>query len=414
MLGGELEEAVRGDPTAEEYASQFRTGMTAGLVLTTVGTLGMVGGLVLTGAEAAQTTPGHSLPPTGLVVCGVGLVTELVGLIVALNAAPHLFDAINAYNDAVGSKVEAPTTPVPAPSPRVLAPGVPSPVVTSDSKVATTVHADGPGNLTQRPSLAAPRAAPDSALARRGSSIVARRERGGDVEAHRRAARPRGVGRAARVPAHRRPGDDPRLRPSCATRARSRRRPPALRVAPEGLGWFVALVPITPAIGDARAGRVRLRGPLRDRRRRARARRSSCSPSRPSTSSRSSQLSGAVWHDMHLLWMAALLAASPCDEALAFDRRGAAAAARFGALRRAAPLRAPSRSRASTSSRGCTSSRRRAWRGRSRTICATSSGGSGRSTASIPALRVDRVPASPARGGALRHGLRAFASRCSR
>jgi hypothetical protein len=39
-----------------------------------------------------------------------------------------------------------------------------------------------------------------------------------------------------------------------------------------------------------------------------------------------SQLSGAVWHDMHLLWMGALLAASPCDEALAYDRRGEPAA----------------------------------------------------------------------------------------
>jgi hypothetical protein len=145
ILGGELEEAVRGDPTAEEYASQFRTGMTTGLVLTTVGTLGMVGGLVLTGAEAAQATPGQSLPPTGLVVCGVGLVTELVGLIVSLNAAPHLFDAINAYNDAVGSKVEAPATPVPAPSPRVLAPGVPSPVVTSDRRWPPPSTRMGPG-----------------------------------------------------------------------------------------------------------------------------------------------------------------------------------------------------------------------------------------------------------------------------
>lgn len=31
------------------------------------------------------------------------------------------------------------------------------------------------------------------------------------------------------------------------------------------------------------------------------------------------QLSGAVWHDMHLLWMSALLACSPCDEALRWD-----------------------------------------------------------------------------------------------
>jgi hypothetical protein len=116
MLGGDLEEAVRGVPAAEEYASQFRTGMTAGLVLTTIGSLGLVGGLVLTGAEASQTTPGQPLPPTGLVVCGLGLVTELVGVIVGLNAAPHLFDAINAYNDALGSRVEAPPTPAPSPA----------------------------------------------------------------------------------------------------------------------------------------------------------------------------------------------------------------------------------------------------------------------------------------------------------
>lgn len=31
------------------------------------------------------------------------------------------------------------------------------------------------------------------------------------------------------------------------------------------------------------------------------------------------QLTGFVWHDMHVLWMCALLAASPCDHALAYD-----------------------------------------------------------------------------------------------
>ncbi len=31
------------------------------------------------------------------------------------------------------------------------------------------------------------------------------------------------------------------------------------------------------------------------------------------------QLTGFVWHDMHILWMCALLAASPCDHALAYD-----------------------------------------------------------------------------------------------
>jgi hypothetical protein len=35
------------------------------------------------------------------------------------------------------------------------------------------------------------------------------------------------------------------------------------------------------------------------------------------------QLTGSVLHDMHLLWFSALLAASPCDHAWAFDARGA-------------------------------------------------------------------------------------------
>jgi hypothetical protein len=98
--------------------------------------------------------------------------------------------------------------------------------------------------------------------------------------------------------------------------------PVSLRTAPEGLGWFVSIVPIHPAMATlvqavcafsalaamvgigARVALVIL------------------------TASTFylfalSQLSGAVWHDMHLLWMSALLAASPSDEALAFDTKDA-------------------------------------------------------------------------------------------
>jgi hypothetical protein len=97
--------------------------------------------------------------------------------------------------------------------------------------------------------------------------------------------------------------------------------PAALRVAPEGLGWFVAHIPITPAVASfaqatcAFAAFCALIGIW----------------ARPALAVMTvatfylfaiSQLTGAVWHDMHLLWMAALLAASPCDEALAYDRRG--------------------------------------------------------------------------------------------
>ncbi len=97
--------------------------------------------------------------------------------------------------------------------------------------------------------------------------------------------------------------------------------PEALRVAPEGLGWFLAWVPIHPvAAGVVQAAAVfsalcAMAGL------RARAALAVLTGSTFYLFALS-QLSGAVWHDMHLLWMSALLAASPCDEAWAFDRRG--------------------------------------------------------------------------------------------
>jgi hypothetical protein len=101
--------------------------------------------------------------------------------------------------------------------------------------------------------------------------------------------------------------------------------PGELRVAPEGLGWFVHHVPIEPTIATvAQAACV-----------------ASALCALIGLAARRalvvlaisgfyvfalSQLSGAVWHDMHLLWMVALLVASPCDDALSYDHRGQPAA----------------------------------------------------------------------------------------
>jgi hypothetical protein len=97
--------------------------------------------------------------------------------------------------------------------------------------------------------------------------------------------------------------------------------PAALRVAPEGLAWFVAHVPITPAIATAAQAVCVFSALCAAVGVRARAALVAMTLSAFYLFSLS-QLAGAVWHDMHLLWMAALLAASPCDEALAYDRRG--------------------------------------------------------------------------------------------
>jgi len=97
--------------------------------------------------------------------------------------------------------------------------------------------------------------------------------------------------------------------------------PAALRVAPEGLGWFVAWVPIHPAVATLVQGVCVFSALCAIAGLRARLALAILTASTFYLFALS-QLSGAVWHDMHLLWMSALLAASPCDEALAFDRRG--------------------------------------------------------------------------------------------
>jgi hypothetical protein len=89
-------------------------------------------------------------------------------------------------------------------------------------------------------------------------------------------------------------------------------------VAPEGLGWFVDHVPIAGGIAtlaqivvaaSALAGAIGLYP------------RAALTILALSTFYLFSiaQLGGHVWHDMHLLWFAALLAVSPCADVLAVD-----------------------------------------------------------------------------------------------
>lgn len=99
LFGGSIEEAVRGNPHSEEYARQYKTGTEAGFGLMLGGLGAVIGGSAVAMAEDGRGNVGGPAL-TGLGLMGVGLVSYLVGAIVALNAAPHLWDAINAYNDA--------------------------------------------------------------------------------------------------------------------------------------------------------------------------------------------------------------------------------------------------------------------------------------------------------------------------
>ncbi len=100
--------------------------------------------------------------------------------------------------------------------------------------------------------------------------------------------------------------------------------PAVLRVPPEGLGWFVAHVPIDPTLArvaelgvalGAFAGLVGYRARLA----------MGMVAFFGFYTFALSQLDGAVLHDMHLLWFAAVLAVSPCADALAPADRGSTA-----------------------------------------------------------------------------------------
>src|SRR5580700_4013526 len=108
-LGGDIEEAVRGNPQAEEYAHDFKSGVVAGFATTMIASAVIVGGVVVTGIEEGAPANRNSVPVTGLAMMGAGLIIDLI---LVTRAAPHLWDAINAYNDGVAP----PATPPPVES----------------------------------------------------------------------------------------------------------------------------------------------------------------------------------------------------------------------------------------------------------------------------------------------------------
>jgi hypothetical protein len=112
FLGGDIEDAVRGSPKAEEYAHDFKSGMVTGFVATLTGALAAGVGAGLAGGESAQ----NSSPTAGLVTLGGGALLYVVGLGVLFAAQPHLYDAINAYNDDF-DHAEAPARRVQPPPP---------------------------------------------------------------------------------------------------------------------------------------------------------------------------------------------------------------------------------------------------------------------------------------------------------
>jgi hypothetical protein len=97
-FGGGLEDAVAGNPRAEEHARTFNTDLTVGFACTMLSLAGFLGGSTLTTLDA---TENRQVSAPGLGLIGAGLVLYVVGLAYLASAPPHFYDAINIYNDGL-------------------------------------------------------------------------------------------------------------------------------------------------------------------------------------------------------------------------------------------------------------------------------------------------------------------------
>ncbi|MET0595884.1 MAG: hypothetical protein ABW133_24505 [Polyangiaceae bacterium] len=102
-FGGDLREAVEGNPEAEEHAKSYRTNMIAGVSSALVGIASAVAGSAMyignsTGPENERDSTAQAIGGTMAVS---GVLAYATGMFLMLNAQPHLWDAVNAYNDGV-------------------------------------------------------------------------------------------------------------------------------------------------------------------------------------------------------------------------------------------------------------------------------------------------------------------------
>jgi hypothetical protein len=92
IFGGDIVEAVRGNPEAESHARAYKNGMIGGFLSTLAGGASMIGGLTLFALGSQSDTLGRDHNPTE---------QTAGGLVLMLNAQPRMWDAINVYNDGI-------------------------------------------------------------------------------------------------------------------------------------------------------------------------------------------------------------------------------------------------------------------------------------------------------------------------
>jgi len=132
-----LEQAVAGNPAAEEHARSHRTATHLGLAENLIGLGAFIAGAIVVAPK--QDAAGNDLPISqersvaGSVLFVGGLTAIIVAGFHMASAQAHYLDAINVYNDGVPPRFPGPPPgwrpqgPVPAPAPPRVTPAAPAP-----------------------------------------------------------------------------------------------------------------------------------------------------------------------------------------------------------------------------------------------------------------------------------------------
>jgi hypothetical protein len=130
IFGGDLDEAVRGNPAAESHAKAYQNQMIGGFVASLAGGVSLGTGLVLTAGNAVRSSADRSSSQDTLAATFIlgGLAATIVSAVLFSTAPPHMWDAINVYNDGLPDTTLPPYGPMPLYPPASYGPPPPAPL----------------------------------------------------------------------------------------------------------------------------------------------------------------------------------------------------------------------------------------------------------------------------------------------
>jgi hypothetical protein len=129
LFGGGLEDAVRGNPAAEEHASSYKTLSIAGWSVYVAGLGSSIAGIFLLADNRAGGSNNDANDAAGAALALGGVAALVTSIVLLSTAQPHLWDAVNIYNDGVDASPAYPMQPpgLVRPAPAAPPPGSPSP-----------------------------------------------------------------------------------------------------------------------------------------------------------------------------------------------------------------------------------------------------------------------------------------------